>query len=535
VAVSLHVTWDLENTEDKMVGPRVRVTPWSCTSEWSAVRDLVVSRHPSALSHLMVWSSRVARLPAGVETTVSLLQAHLALPHTPLSIATAVNRFLNHISHLGMALWDVSRLHEAASRLSVPEWVVEVRHETTHGAMPTITVLRAAMQFALTWLDNHYWKEVQERDVEEVEGDKTGSLLELYKYLKVYQLWGTGALLDIKEQGEVWDHLLGLWDEVMLGRDLLRLSVKQAVGLVKTEIVNMLREEEEEGLERLVRILSEGELLIPDKEFLESLEDEEEGRKKTGEVFVPKQLQRLWADFVGLIDRGLGAAALIDCLMQRIAKEGGGEAGLLAGAWVVLLAEGMLGRGSKVISIANSSVAESRLEKWLTEANPVVAQLAGLLCQVAGLEESRRKKVELLVRTAANPPEVRAGEGTVRGLADLMGVDTSAGETSKTDSNSGWERDSKQAWETVPLGGWQGQNWDALWVDGQWDDEEPEQENLPVFHIEPIDWSKANGIKRKGEEKQGVAHFYSDKPTKLNRLSGNMWKSSKSPKRQRRS
>merc|ERR1712013_229245 len=127
----------------------------------------------------------------------------------------------------------------------------------------------------------------------------------------------------------------------------------------------MLREEEEEGLERLVRILSEGELLIPDKEFLESLEEEEEGRKKAGEVFVPKQLQRLWSDFVGLIDRGLGAAALIDCLMQRIAKEAGGEAGLLAGAWVVLLAEGMLGRGSKVISIANSSVAESRLEKWL--------------------------------------------------------------------------------------------------------------------------------------------------------------------------
>merc|ERR1719192_1771900 len=182
----------------------------------------------------------------------------------------------------------------------------------------------------------------------------------------------------------------------MLGRDLLRLSVKQAVGLVKTEIVNMLREEEEEGLERLARILTEGELLIPDKEFLESLEDEEEGRKKIGEVFVPKQLQRVWADFVGLIDRGLGAAALIDCLIQRIAKEAGGEAGLLAGAWVVLLAEGMLGRGSK---------------KWLTEANPVVAQLAGLLCQVAGLEESRRKKVELLVRTASNPPEVRAGEG----------------------------------------------------------------------------------------------------------------------------
>ena len=519
-----------------MVGPRVRVTPWSCTREWSAVRDLVVGRHPTALSHLMVWSSRVARLPAGVETTVSLLQAYLAKPHTPLSIATAVNRFLNHISHLGMALWDVSRLHEAASRLSVPEWVVEVRHETTHGAMPTITLLRAAMHFALAWLDTHYWKEVdQDGEVQEGgDGERIGGLLELYKYLKVYQLWGTVALLDIKEQGEVWDHLLGLWDQVMSGRDLVRLSVKQAVGLVKTDIVNLLREEEEEGLERLARILVEEELLIPDKEFLESLE-EEEGVKKSGEVSVPKQLQKLWSELVGLIDRGLGVAALIDRLMERVGKEGGGDTGLLAGAWVVLLAEGMLGRGSKVIPIASSTVTEARLEKWLAVANPVVTQLTGLLCQVAGLEESRRKKVELLVRTAANPPEVRAGEGKVRSLADLVGLNNVGEEERNNREEGGWVRDCKQAWDTVPLGGWQGQSWESLWVEGEWGKEEDEEENLPDFHIDAIDWSKANGQKRKVEEKQGVAHFYSDKPTKLSRLGANRWKNSKSPKRQRRS
>ena len=519
-----------------MVGPRVRVTPWSCTNEWSAVRDLVVGRHPTALSHLMVWSSRVGRLPAGVETTVSLLQAHLLNPHTPLSIATAVNRFLNHISHLGMALWDVSRLHEAASRLSVPEWVVEVRHETTHGAMPTITLLRAAMHFALTWLDTHYWKEVQEGEVEEKEGDRIGGLLELYKYLKVYQLWGTVALLDIKEQGEVWDHLQGLWDQVMSGRDLVRLSVKQSVGLVKTEIVNLLREEEEEGLERLARILVEEELLIPDKEFLESLE-EEEGVKKGGEVSVPKQLQKLWTELVGLIDRGLGVAALIDRLMERVGNEGGGDAALLSGAWVVLLAEGMLGRGGKLIPITSSTVAEARLEKWLAVANPVVSQLTGLLCQVAGLEESRRRKVELLVRTAANPPEVRAGEGRVRSLVDLTELNTVGEEERKVDEG-GWVKDVKQSWDTVTLGGWQGQSWEALWVEGEWakEDTEEDLENLPDFHIDAIDWSKANGQKRKVEEKQGVAHFYSDKPTKLSRLLGaNRWKNSKSPKRQRRS
>ena len=85
--------------------------------------------------------------------------------------------------------------------------------------------------------------EVQEGEMEEKEGDRVEGLLELYKYLKVYQLRGTVALLDIKEQGEVWDLLQGLWELVMSGRDLVRVSVKQAVGLVKTEIVNLLRGE----------------------------------------------------------------------------------------------------------------------------------------------------------------------------------------------------------------------------------------------------------------------------------------------------
>ena len=81
--------------------------------------------------------------------------------------------------------------------------------------------------------------EAQEGEMEEKEGDRVEGLLELYKYLKVYQLRGTVALLDIKEQGEVWDHLQGLWERVMSGRDLVRVSVKQAVRLVKTEIFHL--------------------------------------------------------------------------------------------------------------------------------------------------------------------------------------------------------------------------------------------------------------------------------------------------------
>jgi len=217
----------------------------------------------------------VARLPAGVETTVGLLRALLATPHTALSLATAVNRFLNHISHLGMALWDVSRLGDACARLAVPEWLVELRHETTHGAMPPLALLRAALHLGLAWLDQHYWAREDVEEQEQVGEDRLARLLEVYKYLKVYQVWGTATLQEIREQGEVWELVEGLWGELAMAQALATLTVKQAVGLVKTVVVNLVREEEEEGLERLARVLVEEELLLPGREFMASLEEEE--------------------------------------------------------------------------------------------------------------------------------------------------------------------------------------------------------------------------------------------------------------------
>lgn len=482
-----------------------RLTPWSCPAEWLAVRQLVTARDPRALAHLEVWGSRVARLPAGVETTVGLLRALLATPHTTLSLATAVNRFLNHISHLGMALWDVSRLGEACARLAVPEWLVELRHETTHGAMPPLALLRAALHLGLAWLDQHYWAREDREEQEEEGEDRLARLLEVYKYLKVYQVWGTATLQEIREQGEVWELVEGLWGELAMAQALATLTVKQAVGLVKTEVVNLVREEEEEGLERLAMVLVEEELLLPGREFLDSLEEEEGGR---GEVKVPRQLQKVWGEMVGMVDRGPGAAALVDRLMARAGGEG--EGALLAGAWVVLLVEGMLGRGGKLITITPGRVGEARLERWLERPSPVVVQLVALLCQVAGVEEARAKRLENLVKLAANPPEVRTAGVVVKRLEEVLGEKVEKVEkVEERRDEGGWELDTQHSWESVVLGGWEGQGWEDLWVVGEWEKEEQgEEEEVPEVHIGAIDWSTANGQKRR-EGSKG-AHFYTD-------------------------
>ena len=133
------------------------MVPWYDQEEWGHVRDLVLARDPGAVVMMQTWQSRVDRLAAGVETTLALLSSHVSQPHTCLSLATSVNRFLNHVSHIGMKMFSVTKLHDAARKLSVPEWIVQLRHETTHGHMPGLTMLRAALEFALTWLDTNYW------------------------------------------------------------------------------------------------------------------------------------------------------------------------------------------------------------------------------------------------------------------------------------------------------------------------------------------------------------------------------------------
>ena len=54
---------------------------------------------------------------------------------------------------MAIKIWGLSKLHEA-----VPELLVELRHQTTDGQLPGLTVLGAAVKLA--WLDVHYWGEV---------------------------------------------------------------------------------------------------------------------------------------------------------------------------------------------------------------------------------------------------------------------------------------------------------------------------------------------------------------------------------------
>lgn len=45
---------------------------------------------------------------------------------------------------------------------NIPLWVVTLRHEGTHRSLPPLSPLRSAVEFALSWLRDHYWRPQRE-------------------------------------------------------------------------------------------------------------------------------------------------------------------------------------------------------------------------------------------------------------------------------------------------------------------------------------------------------------------------------------
>ena len=501
-----------------------RVTqPWYDGEEWRHVRDQVLARHPAVLTHISVWRTRVSRLPAGVETSASLLEALTSPPHTALSLATAVNRFLNHVSHIGMNMWGVTKLHEAAERLSVPEWIVHLRHETTHGHMPEVTMLRAALDYGLAWLDLHYWNSSEAgsklEDESQDEESELQKLLECYMYLKLYQVWGTDRMSELQSQTEVWSHLCQQWTAVTVARPahLASLSVKQAVGRIKTDICSVL-DRDPTKLEVLADMLAREELLVPGREFLDSLEKE----GSEGDAEVPVQLIQIWSEFLSIVERQGGLLGLISRLVERAGQGGAGCE--LAGGWVRILGSAVLGQSTPpALSVKPSPgrVAACTLQSWLRSPGHITVQLCPLLCQLANLPRSKVQSVQSLLNIMVGSKQETKPATSVFTLSDLVNSEPSPEPLNESGRDcSTWRLVTNHlTHSSSPLGTVLGSSdWSSLWVEAEWSKEEQEEEEtVPKFDICPIDWSSAVGAGASKATSKPAPHFYSNSPKKLYR------------------
>lgn len=246
-----------------------QVVPWYNYKEWLNVYNYVCADSAIAenkaevLKQLHIWKMRCPSLPSGIEATLGLMQVNYEdmkssnqLIHRNvlrLAYSTAIIRFVNHMLDSEHAK-GVS-LYRAAKQLGVPEWIIDLRHDTAHNnSLPTLELLREATSVALEWLRRNYWDKHNNvlRDyvvgdyVDSSENDnKIQSLIRFYVTLSIclHSSCKAKNLADI-EDDDMRDQFISeineLFEQSVDLSDLKSVTLKYLLTLTKSQFKKLL-------------------------------------------------------------------------------------------------------------------------------------------------------------------------------------------------------------------------------------------------------------------------------------------------------
>lgn len=147
--------------------------PWATVDELRKVfytlygKDL--DQKKEALKVIEIWKIRAKKLPVSLDCTVELFEAKLLdyeSDDSPLNVyrqsayAMAITRFVNLITEENQT--DMHRLsvHNLARKLNIPEWIINLRMDSTHAGLPSLPLLRAATDLILEYLKENFWLQI---------------------------------------------------------------------------------------------------------------------------------------------------------------------------------------------------------------------------------------------------------------------------------------------------------------------------------------------------------------------------------------
>lgn len=122
-----------------------------------------------ALERVEIWKLRSHELPHAVDATQALAcclcNDQQSVPPTVsttslcLSYAAAVIRCINGLTDvLQQNRATAASIAHLSSLLGIPSWLVDIRHQSTHNQLPSLSVLRTASVTLLQYLQQVYWQ-----------------------------------------------------------------------------------------------------------------------------------------------------------------------------------------------------------------------------------------------------------------------------------------------------------------------------------------------------------------------------------------
>ncbi|XP_064606969.1 ribosomal biogenesis protein LAS1L-like [Liolophura sinensis] len=153
-----------------------RVLPWLNRAEFLKGYHCLYSDDEASqrdgINRVALWRCRAHhKLPIAIDCTSVLIastlqdaefrrrgELHSSEHHVKLSYAIALIRLVNHITEKGQKKQYAQSIHILAAEFGLPEWLVDMRHDTTHGELPSLDLLREGVEWALDWLHQEYWQ-----------------------------------------------------------------------------------------------------------------------------------------------------------------------------------------------------------------------------------------------------------------------------------------------------------------------------------------------------------------------------------------
>lgn len=169
-----------------------RIVPWKDTEEWEQLKEWFYSKsiddQKRAILKVNSYQCKGSQyLPHVIDSTCQLTNAVLMDKaeavdklNVRLNYTMSLIRFVNGILDPNQKAQFAIPLHTIARNVGLSSWFVELRHWGTHERdLPSLDMLRIAVQDALNWLWLHYWDDTElleeSEDDNENEGDEEDS------------------------------------------------------------------------------------------------------------------------------------------------------------------------------------------------------------------------------------------------------------------------------------------------------------------------------------------------------------------------
>ncbi|KAM4878444.1 ribosomal biogenesis protein LAS1L isoform 1-T1 [Sylvia borin] len=304
--------------------PLRTVVAWRGRAEWDQVMVGLYcgdSRlQQGALDRVSAWKSRYGpKMPLAVDCTAELIRCkvldssgRLKSHELILSYGMALVRFVNLITERKQKIVSIP-LRQLAREVDIPVWVVDLRHELTHGKLPRLALCRKGCDVVLDWLRKTYWNRqlgnnlCEEDEDEEQEQEEVEANAELDSDAWEIQTPQHEACQKHKEFHEkVRDVLVSYKNEqlrvmqtVSKSRELWSDSSSE-VDWILAQIKDLMQENREAVAEVL---LSDG-FLVPKMDCLKMLNIKYEANKDVWQFKIPPTFYCFWQPLLsGLLSR----------------------------------------------------------------------------------------------------------------------------------------------------------------------------------------------------------------------------------------